>query len=121
MMFARALAFVQGLYYFITGVWPIVHIDSFQAVTGPKEDLWLVKTVGALLIAIGIILLTGSGRRRLVRETAMLGFGAALVLALVDLIYGLGGDISRIYVLEGVFEAMIALAWLTVWRIHELE
>ncbi|HKB37693.1 MAG TPA: hypothetical protein VKD72_14695, partial [Gemmataceae bacterium] len=24
------------------GVWPLVNIDTFQLVTGPKTDLWLV-------------------------------------------------------------------------------
>ena len=32
------LCSVQGLYCLITGVWPLVSIDTFQAVTGPKTD-----------------------------------------------------------------------------------
>src|SRR5438270_11614006 len=44
------LYLVQGVYYLLTGVWPLVSIDTFQMVTGPKTDLWLVQTVGALII-----------------------------------------------------------------------
>ena len=36
----------QGVYYVVSGAWPLVHIDSFQKVTGRKTDLWLVHTVG---------------------------------------------------------------------------
>ena len=39
----HALAWIQGLYFFFTSVWPIVHMSSFLAVTGPKHDLWLVQ------------------------------------------------------------------------------
>jgi hypothetical protein len=34
------VALVQGVYFLLTGVWPIVHLPSFLAVTGPKTDLW---------------------------------------------------------------------------------
>jgi hypothetical protein len=30
----------------VTGVWPIPHLQSFEAVTGPKKERWLVKTMG---------------------------------------------------------------------------
>ena len=43
------VALIQGLYFLVSGVWPIIHIASFLKITGPKTDLWLVKTVGVLL------------------------------------------------------------------------
>jgi hypothetical protein len=30
----------------VTGVWPILRLRSFEAVTGPKKERWLVKTMG---------------------------------------------------------------------------
>jgi hypothetical protein len=36
---ARWLAGLQGAYFLVTGVWPLVHMPSFLAVTGPKTDL----------------------------------------------------------------------------------
>lgn len=44
------LSLLQGLYYSISGIWPLLSIDTFMAVTGPKTDIWLVKTVGVLLM-----------------------------------------------------------------------
>src|SRR4051794_17610666 len=50
-----ALLWLQGLYYLVTGVWPLVSIETFQTVTGWKtdhlvtgreSDHWLVMTVG---------------------------------------------------------------------------
>jgi hypothetical protein len=49
----EAVALTQGAYYLVSGAWSVVHIDSFQKVTGRKTDLWLVKSVGLLLGAIG--------------------------------------------------------------------
>ena len=39
---ARALAAGQGVYWAATGAWPLLHMRSFEAVTGGK----LVQTVG---------------------------------------------------------------------------
>lgn len=39
----------QGIYYVASGLWPLLHMRSFEAVTGPKRDKWLVNTVGALI------------------------------------------------------------------------
>ena len=44
----------QAGYYLLTALWPLFHMDSFLKVTGPKTDLWLVKTVSVLLVAIGL-------------------------------------------------------------------
>jgi hypothetical protein len=33
------LALLQGLYFVITGVWPILSIRTFMMITGPKTDI----------------------------------------------------------------------------------
>jgi len=38
------------VYYVVSGAWPLVYIDSFQKVTGRNTDLWLVHTVGLLVL-----------------------------------------------------------------------
>jgi uncharacterized membrane protein SirB2 len=114
-LFGRILASLQAVYLIGTGLWAMVDIEMFQDVTGPKNDLWLVKTVAALLIVIGLVLGAGALRKRMVRETAMLGAATALALAAVDTIYGLGGDISGIYLAEGAVEAAVVAAWVVVW------
>ncbi len=49
----KRVIFTQGAYYLLTGVWPLINMDSFERVTGAKTDKWLVKTVGVLVAAIG--------------------------------------------------------------------
>src|SRR5947208_2053294 len=50
------IALIQAVYFLFTGLWPILHIRSFMKVTGPKQDLWLVRTVGVLVTVIGMSL-----------------------------------------------------------------
>jgi hypothetical protein len=50
---AATPATTQAAYYLMTGLWPLFHRRSFEAVTGPKTDYWLVRTVGVLVAAIG--------------------------------------------------------------------
>src|SRR5436190_3160854 len=87
---------LQGLYFAATGIWRLVHLASFEAVTGPKTDDWLVQTVGALITVIGAVLLLAAGRRRLSAEVALLAVGSAAALAAVDVIFVTRGVIAPI-------------------------
>ena len=68
---AIRLARLQAIFYIATGVWPFVSIRTFEAVTGPKVDRWLVKTVGALVAVIGCALALASRRRQLAPEIVL--------------------------------------------------
>ena len=109
---SRMLAWAQGLFYLLTGLWAIVDLDSFEAVTGPKTDDWLVKTVGALVTVIGGVLLMAARRRAVSPEVAWLAAGSALALAAIDVIYVSAGTIAPIYLLDAVVEVGLAAAWL---------
>src|SRR4051794_29647533 len=82
-----AVAAVQGLFYVATGLWPLFDIDSFQAVTGAKTDLWLVYTVGVLVAVVGCVLLSASHSGRVTAEVALLAVGCALALAGIDVVF----------------------------------
>ncbi|HEX6433808.1 MAG TPA: hypothetical protein VFZ87_06185 [Gemmatimonadales bacterium] len=106
------LALIQGVFYVLTGVWPLIDIVSFQVVTGPKVDLWLVRTVGVLVTVIGVVLLSASRSRRITREILLLAVGSALGLAAIDLVYALSGRISAIYLADAAAEIALAGLWL---------
>lgn len=89
---------IQGVYYILTGVWPIIHYRSFEKVTGPKTDIWLVKTVGALAASIGIALF--------VLPFTLLAVCSALSFLCVDIIYVSKKVISRIYLLDAVIQVI---------------
>jgi hypothetical protein len=113
---ASVVALVQGAFYVATGVWALVDLDSFMAVTGPKTDHWLVRTVGVLVTVIGAVLLLAWRTRRITGETVLLAVGSALSLAAVDVIYVSNGTISPIYLLDAVAEVGLAGAWLLTRR-----
>lgn len=109
------LAWLQGIFYLITGLWPLVHMPSFLAVTGPKVDLWLVKTVGVLIVVIGAVLLVGARRRTVGPELALLAGGSAAALAGVDLVYALSDRIWDVYLLDALAETALVALWGIAW------
>ncbi len=131
------LLWFQGLYYFVTGVWPLVSVRSFQAVTGKKTDHlptgleadhWLVMTVAVLITAISLAILTAAVRRSLSLEIMVLAVGAAIGLTTVDVIYVMRRVISPIYLIDAAVEIPLILARIFVlsrfwsgWRLGSRE
>ena len=101
----------QGIFYVATGVWPIIHLRSFERVTGPKVDKWLVRTFGGLVAAVGAALIAGAFEKKPSRALTILGVGSALALGAADTIYSLRGRISKIYLGDAVAEGAIAATW----------
>lgn len=107
----NAAAVSQGTYYLATGVWPFVHMRSFLSVTGPKTDLWLVRTVGGLVGAVGSALLAAGLRRRVTPEIKLLGAGSAAALAAIEGYYVARGRISPIYLADAAAEGALLATW----------
>ncbi len=105
----------QGAYFALTGLWALVSIRTFQMVTGPKTDLWLVKTVGALVGVIGGVLGLAASRRRVEPEIVLLGVGSAASLGTVDMIYVARKRIAPIYLLDALAELLLIAAWGHAW------
>jgi hypothetical protein len=106
------IALLQGAVFLLSGVWPVVHIRSFEAVAGRKTDKWLVRTVGLLVAVIGYVLLRARSSRRITPEVAALAAGSAGGLAAIDFVYGTRGTIPRRYLLDGLMETAFVLLWL---------
>jgi hypothetical protein len=110
----RLLLGGQAAYYILSGLWPILHMGSFEAITGPKVDDWLVRMVGLLAATIGITLAVALRARRLGPEVRTLAILSALSFAAIDLRYALSGRISVIYLADAVVElglvALLAMA-----------
>jgi hypothetical protein len=121
-MKAKALAVGQGIFYLFSGLWPVVHYRSFEKVTGPKTDDWLVKTTGGLIAMAGLSILRAGLRADLNQdlnessnaphEAAIVGAGHALVLGTSAGYYSLIGRISKVYLCDAVTEYALVGAWL---------
>jgi hypothetical protein len=106
---------IHALYNIVTGVWPILHMRSFEAMSGPKTDRWLVKTVGALVGVIGGVIAMAGARKRITPEVVGLAIGSSASLAAIDLVYVLRGRISRVYLLDAMLEALLIVGWISTW------
>jgi ABC-type cobalamin transport system permease subunit len=106
-----SVAAAQALVYVSTGVWPLVHMESFIAVTGPKTDLWLVQTVGSLIAVIGIVLAAAVWNGRITFESGVLGMASAACLAAVDIIFVSRGTIPPVYLVDAALELAFVVGW----------
>lgn len=111
----RIIAFIQAVYFIATGVWPIVHMRSFLAFTGPKTDLWLVKCVGILVIAIGMALLLAAWRDEISATIIILAIASAAGLCAIDIIHVAKRVIPKIYLTDAAAEIALIVAWLIAW------
>jgi hypothetical protein len=119
----RTICSVQGAYFLLTGVWPIVSIETFQLVTGRKTDHlvtgreadhWLVNTVGVLVIAIGVTLLSAAWRGTFSADVSTLAIASAIGLICIDIVYYARGTISAVYLVDAALEAAFVTGW-AVW------
>ncbi len=94
-------------------MWPIVHMESFERVSGPKTDKWLAKTTGGLIAAVGVALIAGSFDRRSARTLRLLGLASAVALGASDVINSIRGRVSKIYLADAAAEGAAIAAWLT--------
>ena len=104
------VALVQGIYFFITGIWPILSIQTFLLVTGPKTDIWLVKTVGIVLATIGATLVFAQLNAQVNSPVIFLAIGSALSLTVVEVIYVAKRVISPIYLGDALVE-LVLIGW----------
>jgi hypothetical protein len=112
----RAVMRIQSIYYVITGLWPLLSLRSFELVTGPKTDDWLVHMVGLLAAVIGIVLWVGARPMRPAGAVVLLAALSAASFAAIDLRYALPGQISAIYLADAVAEIALLLLLAEGWR-----
>lgn len=114
----RVMLLGQGAYYAVTGLWPLIHMRSFEAISGPKRDQWLVKTIGLLLTAFSSVLLLAGMRRQpqLDVEVPLAAAGDAAALAATDVIFTAQRRISPAYLLDALAEVVLLAGWIAVWR-----
>jgi uncharacterized membrane protein YoaK (UPF0700 family) len=105
----------QSVYYVVTGLWGLLGINTFQKITGPKVDTWLVRTVSLLVIAIGAVLGMAGYRRNTQPEMPTLAISSAAGLAAIDVVYTAKGRIRPVYLLDALAEFALIAGWLITW------
>lgn len=104
------VSLAQGLYYVGMGLWALFDLDSFYQITGPKTDGWLVKTVAALVVAVGVSLVIAA-RQAPGPEAVWLGVSVALGLFAIDCWYVWRDVISPLYLGDALVEGAFTAGW----------
>jgi hypothetical protein len=110
----RALAGLHAGYLTASGIWPILHRESFERVTGRKRDFWLVRTVGGLAAVMGVTLGVAVLRGRRSHDAKVLAVGSAVAFGAAD-VYA-GSRLSRVYLGDLVLQAALLPAWFAPWE-----
>ena len=111
----RIILTTQTVYYALTAIWALVDINSFMLVTGPKTDIWLVKTVAVLLLAISaafIAWLCNPGAAP--GPAVVLAISCCICLACIDIYYAWNKTISAVYLLDAIAEIILLICWIVI-------
>jgi hypothetical protein len=110
---ARLIAGAHAGYLAGTGIWAVVHRRSFEAVTGPKHDYWLVRIVGALAAVLGATLALAVARNRRTPEAVAAATGSVVVFSAASA--WAGKNRSRIYFGDLLVQPLALAGWLRSW------
>ncbi|MEU6180140.1 hypothetical protein [Streptomyces coeruleorubidus] len=108
---ADTVAVAHGLFNVVGGLWPLVHLRSFEWVFGPKADVWLQMTTGGLLVSAGVAQLAAAPEPQGPVQARRIGLGTATTLLAIDLIYVPKGRIRPTYLLDAAMQT----GWITAW------
>lgn len=106
------LSRLHGIFNLASGLWPLLHNSSFEAIFGHKTDRWLVKTVAGLLIVNGCTQLAATGDPASLKHARIVGIGTAATLATIDVVYAPQGRIRRTYLIDAAAE----IGWILMWQ-----
>jgi hypothetical protein len=110
-VFRRSVVFcLQGAYYVVTGIWPLVSMGTFEALTGEKTDDWLVRMVGLLAAVIGITLLVAARSESRSKAILLLSVSSAAAFLAIDVVYWARGVLEPIYLADAALEGILLLA-----------
>jgi hypothetical protein len=107
----NAAPLTQGIFYVVSGLWPIIHLRSFERVTGRKTDRWLAQTMGGVIASIGVALIVGAFEKPPSRALQWLGIGSALALGAADTLFATRGRISKVYLADAAAEGAAIAGW----------
>lgn len=108
------LLLLQSIYISATALWGLFDINSFMHVTGPKTDIWLVKTVSALLLCIALCFFFSILRKQISLNILSLAISNALVFTCIDFYYVITGTISSVYLLDAILQLTIISSWIYI-------
>ncbi|HEY6974642.1 MAG TPA: hypothetical protein VH396_00040 [Chitinophagaceae bacterium] len=83
-------------------------------VTGPKTDIWLVKTVSLLLLSVSLCFITGLLIKTDRRPLIILATACCISLASIDFYYAGKKIISPVYYVDGILQLIFLFVWIII-------
>jgi len=114
--YSAYLFLLNGAYLGLTGLWALIDLQSFIMVTGPKSDIWLVKSLSLMFICIGIAFLLAYYFLENSLPMIILGFSVALALLGIDLYYSMNEIIPKVYLIDGFIQLLFLMGWIMILR-----
>jgi hypothetical protein len=105
------VARAQALFNILGGAWPIVNLRSFEWIYGRKRDVFLQKTMGGLLFAVGCVQLASADSPEEIGLVRRLGIATAFTLLAIDLVYIPKGEMRWTYWQDALCE----VGWIAAW------
>jgi hypothetical protein len=109
----KYVLYFQGVYFLITALWPLINVESFMNVTGHKNDIWLVKTFGAIIACIALAIFFYLFMQEKGLSVIFLSIITSVTLILADVYYVLNGVISSVYLADAGINLLIVIGWLS--------
>ena len=107
----RYLIIAHGLYLTIGGLWPLFYLQGFEAVTGPKVEDFLVRTIALILLLTAVVLFLQLRKPKAEQSAIAMAAGVSFILGLVGIITAAGGWIRPIYFADGAIHLLFAMSW----------
>lgn len=106
----RWILLIQGVYYMVTGLWPLLHFSSFSAVVRIQIVPFQAHAFAAVILVVGGLLIEAARREPPGPFPTLLGLTVAAAIAVVSLFW-----LPRLNLLSGlwidlVVEVAIAIA-----------
>lgn len=104
--------FTQGVFYVATGLWPIIHLRSFERAVGVQPHPSYAKIMGGVAAGIGAALIVGSLESRPSKALRWLGIGSAIAFGLADLLFAARGRGRKVYLADAAAEGAALASWI---------
>lgn len=83
----RLAIMAQGLYYMLTGLWPLAHFSSYSRALALPVNPFQAQVFGAVLVVIGAHFMEAGRREPPGPSATLLGVAVACAIAVVDMVW----------------------------------
>ena len=104
----RYILYGHGSWYALTGIWALLHLESFLRVTGSFHNPFKTQANGALFLALGIFFFWTAKKKKEMIPVSILAGALAIALFAIDFKFLMRGEIGAIFWVAALEELLAA-------------